>query len=83
VGSSGDASGSMDVETDVVVAAGDALTAVNAHPHVQWLATGPRRRCDGSLRCDSSGDCGRSVAEDNEERVALGGALDSASLREC
>ena len=78
VGCSGDPRGTVDVETDIVVATGDALAGVKAHPDANWLATRPGRGREGPLRRDRGGDRRRRVAEDDEERVALGRALDPA-----
>jgi hypothetical protein len=83
VGCRGDPRRTVDVEADIVVAASDALAGVEAHPDLHRLATRPGRGREGALRRDRGSDGRRSVAEDDEERVALGRSLDPAGRCEC
>ena len=80
---SGDPRRTVNVDPDIVVAAGDALAGVKAHPDARRLATRPGRGREGALRRNRGGDSRRRVAEDDEERVALGRSLDPAGRCEC
>lgn len=73
-----DPRGSVDVETDVVVAARDSFTAMEADPDAHRLATRPGRSREGSLRRDGRCDRRGRIEERHEERVAFGRVLGSA-----
>ncbi len=75
MGRPGDAGRPIDVEPDVVVAARDALAAVEPHPHADSDALGPGGRGQRALRLDRRGDGRGSVSKDDQEGVALGAPL--------
>src|SRR5439155_2618391 len=78
----GDACGAVDVKPDVVVATGDALTGVEAHPH-PYLGTGrPAGGRQRPLAVDRCPDRRARIPEDHQKGVALGAALDTAVCRE-
>ena len=79
----GDSRRAIDVDADIVVPAGDAATTVESHPHPNGDTGWPSLNDEGPLRVDGSRDRSRCVAKDDEERVTLGAALDSAVLAEC
>ena len=78
----GDPGRAVDVEADVIVAAADALAAVQPHPNGDGAPVRPVGRGERTLCLDRRGDRRRRVAEDHEEGVALGATLDAARGRQ-
>ena len=67
-----DPSGAINRQARVAAAAGDRLARVQAHPHLDLDALGPRMREQSQLTLDGGQERIARAREGDEERVALG-----------